>query len=301
MQYSLPVEVAADVLGVFNVVDLPSSQLRSKLKGEGVPIPLEALFADAAAADASAAGRIVPNFVTPALLNRVYSIDNNTGSSQVSQGVYETSNQKFSPTDLYLFQKYMGVAVEAIAVEIGSHGSNTACSDTTQGIENCLEGNLDVQYLMGMSQHTPTTYYYIDEQNFMLDFLISVAKMTSPPLVLSVSWGGPESQVTASYMAAVTNEAIILSSMGVTLIAASGDNGANDADLNQRAVYCGYSPLFPASSAYFTAVGATNVCTVEVCTYCICYPISLVNVCTVELCTVVCTVSAISTHSLVSE
>jgi len=86
----------------------------------------------------------------------------------------------------------------------------------------------------------------------MFDWLLSVAAMTSPPLVLSVGWGVPESDITASYMTSVNNEAIILSTMGVTLVAASGDDGANSRTT------CGYAPIFPASSAYFTTVGATN-------------------------------------------
>ena len=200
-------------------------------------------------------GTIVPNYVTPALLRKVYHIDRSQGSPFVSQGVYQTSNEYFSPSDLSAFQQFMAIPAQSVAVVIGGHASTTGCDPS----QSCSEGNLDVQYLMGVSQGTPTTYYYSDDKNFMLDFLTSLASMQSPPLVMSISWGCSEKQVSASYMTLVNNEAIILSAMGVSLIASSGDDGANGGFYS-----CGYSGIFPASSAYFTAVGATNVCTTSI-------------------------------------
>jgi subtilase family serine protease len=47
--------------------------------------------------------------------------------------------------------------------------------------------------------------------------------------------------------------------MGVTIVAASGDDGANSRDLrNKKGGTCGYIALFPACSPYVTAVGATQ-------------------------------------------
>lgn len=200
----------------------------------------------------SADGVLFPNYVTPDRLNQYYRIGSNTGNSLASQGVYESNNQWFSPADLSNFQGFVGIPNEDVAVDIGGHSSDTACSDNGNG--NCIEGNLDVQYLMGISQVTPTTYYYINDNRFIYDWLVAMASSTSPPLVMSVSWAGTENQFSASYMTSVNNEAIILSAMGVTLIAASGDDGANG-----KATSCGYVPVFPASSAYFTTVGGTAV------------------------------------------
>ena len=244
MEYSLPVEIAAHLLGVFNVCDVPPPpRSGAKLVGR-VPSYAEL----AAAKKNSSGGTIVPNYVTPALLNKVYSIDSNIGSSQVSQGVYETGDEYYSPSDLSAFQSYMGLSQETVAVDIGGHQDNNACN-----ISDCFEGNLDVQYMMGVSQVTPTTYYFIDESNFMLDWMVAVASMASPPLVLSVSWGTYDSYISSSYRTSVNDQAKILSAMGVTLIAASGDDGVNGGG------DCGYVTLFPASCPYFTAVGATNV------------------------------------------
>ena len=54
-------------------------------------------------------------------------------------------------------------------------------------------------------------------------------------------------------------EAIKLGLQGVTILAASGDDGANSRDVRQYgSVACGYKPSWPASSPYVTAVGATQ-------------------------------------------
>ncbi len=50
-------------------------------------------------------------------------------------------------------------------------------------------------------------------------------------------------------------EAKKLALRGVTIISASGDSGAS----NARGINtCGYNPIFPASSIYVTAIGATQ-------------------------------------------
>ena len=47
--------------------------------------------------------------------------------------------------------------------------------------------------------------------------------------------------------------------MGVTLLAAAGDDGAPGYDVRDGDLTCGYHPIFPATSPYVTAVGATQV------------------------------------------
>ena len=60
---------------------------------------------------------------------------------------------------------------------------------------------------------------------------------------------------------AFNTEAIKLSVMGVTIVAATGDDGAVGLDAGYHGD-CGYAAVFPASNPYVTAVGATSVSTV---------------------------------------
>jgi subtilase family serine protease len=249
MEYSLHSELADHVLCVFNVADVPFIQKTSRVEHSGPTAPELSRMAAAS----PSGGVTLPGYVTPALLNKVYHIDSNIGSAEVSQGVYETNNEWFSPADLAAFQSFMGLPNQPVATNIGGHSSDAVCRLHP---DLCDEGNFDLQYLMGVSQVTPTTYYYINEVHFMLDWLTAMASSPSPPKVLSVSWGGNDHHFPVSQMTAVNHEAITLSAMGVTLIAGSGDDGANS---YTRPVKCGYMTKFPASSPYFTAVGATNV------------------------------------------
>ena len=83
---------------------------------------------------------------------------------------------------------------------------------------------------------------------------------TSLPLVLSISYGAEENKVSLATSDAFNAQAVKLSSMGVTILAASGDDGAvSNTVRNGNTQRCGYEPNFPASSPYVTAVGATSV------------------------------------------
>ena len=139
--------------------------------------------------------------------------------------------------------------------------SNSACSSN---INDCAEANLDVQYLMAISQLTPTTFYYWGTSSDMwLGFLLDLASRqgsSTTPLVISISYGGPESQFSSVYLHSFRIEALKLAAQGITIVAASGDDGVNcAAGLCSTSVQCGYYPQFPASSPLVTAVGATQV------------------------------------------
>jgi tripeptidyl-peptidase I len=140
--------------------------------------------------------------------------------------------------------------------------ADNACSAS---INNCAEANLDVEYLMAISQGTPTTFFYWNStSDYWVGFLVSLANRrgsSTTPLVISISYGSIETQLSAAYLNSFNIEALKLAAQGVTIIASSGDDGVNCARslCSSTAPVCGYYPLFPASSPYVTAVGATQV------------------------------------------
>jgi len=125
---------------------------------------------------------------------------------------------------------------------------------------------LDVQYMMAVSQNTPTIYYYWDGissdlwVSFLVDFVSHINFTANTPQVISISYVSPESQFSSAYFHSFTAQAMKLAAAGVTIIAASGDDGANcHAGFCASTPSCGYSTLFPASNPFVTAVGATQV------------------------------------------
>eukprot|EP00466_Bigelowiella_natans_P005681 jgi/Bigna1/40855/e_gw1.46.4.1 len=193
---------------------------------------------------------------TPDLLNSFYSISTNEGSKSVSQALFESLGQYYSPSDLSTFQNYFKLPSEKVSKDVGGHASDTACSSNPN---NCAEANLDVQYMMAVSQVTPTTFWYIDNEDTpFLSFIEAVASDSNPPLVNSMSYGSIEGEVEESVLSSFSTEAMKLGTMGVTIFVSSGDDGVANFQARSDPSACGFNPSFPATCPYVTAVGATQ-------------------------------------------
>ena len=96
---------------------------------------------------------------------------------------------------------------------------------------------------MAMSPDSPTSFLWSPVSS-MSWLLHAINGIRHPPKVVSISYG---------------IEAIKLWMKGVTILCASGDDGAVSAAARQGDfALCFYDPLFPASSPYVVAVGATS-------------------------------------------
>ena len=173
--------------------------------------------------------------ITPGKLRSFYHVGSAQGSDQVSQGVFESAGQSYSPADLSQFQSHFGLAPQAVANDYGGHSvSQGYCAGNGN---SCGEANLDVQYLMGVAPGVPTTFWDVDsngESNsaFGLDleqWVDKVANDRNPPLVNSISYGAPESGFESATLTAFNNEARLLGLQGVTIIVSSGDDGVSGA------------------------------------------------------------------------
>lgn len=234
--YSVPSELDAHVESVLNIVDIPVSPR--------LPVLHKSV-------DSSE----ISSVMTPKKIRATYNIDSTVrGSNQSSQAIFATIGFYFSPNDLMLFQKSQGLVNQPIARDIGFHVSDSICVSNPG---TCSESNLDVQYIMATSPGSPTTFWY---DNSFTSWLIAVASDSSLPLVLSISYGSDENRVSLASSNAFNTAAVKLSSMGVTILVSSGDDGALTSRVrNKNYQNCGYEPDFPASSPYVTAVGATSV------------------------------------------
>ena len=124
-------------------------------------------------------------FITPAILRSTYNIDGSLGSDESTQGLYETLTQSYSPMDLLQFQRQYGVSQSGVVTNIGDHSSDATC--LKDGYD-CIEGNLDIQYMMGIAQNAPTLYWWIDPSYSFGGWLKQVSNMTDPPLVFSIRY-----------------------------------------------------------------------------------------------------------------
>jgi tripeptidyl-peptidase-1 len=100
--------------------------------------------------------------------------------------------------------------------------SDSACAND---VNDCIEANLDVQYIMAVAQNVSTVFYYWTGSDVWLSWISTVADMEDPPDVFSISYGSYESTIPSSYLSAFNTEAIKLGVLGTTLLAATGDDG----------------------------------------------------------------------------
>ena len=161
--------------------------------------------------------------LTPEKLNVYYGIKNNIGSSSSSQAAIQSLNQFVSPKDLTLFQDAFKLPRQNVTKFVGGGKDDFICTIIP---ESCAEGNLDMQYLMSISQGTPTMNLYTDLNNFS-GWLLAVANLVNPPLVVSISYGASEASITASEFDAFNLQAIKLGLMGVTILASSGGQSSS--------------------------------------------------------------------------
>lgn len=127
------------------------------------------------------------------------------------------------------------------------------------------ESSLDIQFAGAISRGA-TQWFWVDN-TWMLSFSQLLYSTPSAPLVVSMSWGWPENgqcedgigscSDPKDYVSRVNTEFSKIVARGITLVAASGDQGAPGD--NFPGCSAGLSDLFPASSPWVLAVGATQL------------------------------------------
>ena len=238
-QYSIPGELDMYIESILNVVEMP---YRKAPRLSTSKPKTEKRFAEQATHPFG--------YLRPQNIREYYNLTNVYGSRLSTQAAVGFDSNFFSPKSLAYFQQNISIQALQPALNVGGHESDNPADDSA-------EGNLNIQYLMSISRNSPTTFWY-DPGDFNT-WLTAVLDTPNPPLVLSISYTLPEVYAPAGYHQAVTTLAKKLGLMGVTLVVASGDDGAVGEDARGSPSKCTYNPDFPASNPYFTAIGGTAV------------------------------------------
>lgn len=143
---------------------------------------------------------------------------------------------------------------------------------------NGLEGNLDIETVLGISYPTPVTVYSTGgsppfipdlrtETNSNEPYLswvqhMSTIKDADLPFVISTSYGDDEQTMPEAYARRVCSEFAHLGARGVSLLFSSGDNGVGvngRCKTNDGKNTTQFLPSFPASCPFVTAIGGTKI------------------------------------------
>ena len=173
-----------------------------------------------------------------------------------NNALVEFDSQFFSNEDLSMFLALSGL--KDASVPNGNVFGREDNQDDPGG-----EASLDVQMIKGIAPGADT-FFYIYET--FLGWLTAVGDQVNPPMVQSVSYGGYEAFVDSDYLERCDQEFMTAGLRGVTIIFASGDQGVIGYELQKNVTAENYDLFcsstwagWPASSAYVTAVGATQL------------------------------------------
>eukprot|EP00475_Leptophrys_vorax_P027930 TRINITY_DN3_c0_g2_i1.p1 TRINITY_DN3_c0_g2~~TRINITY_DN3_c0_g2_i1.p1 ORF type:complete len:600 (+),score=183.10 TRINITY_DN3_c0_g2_i1:33-1832(+) len=240
--YSVPEEVADVVQLIGGISEFPMS--RPKLKApRSIDSPLLTDF-----------------YTVPETLEAVYNYKGLVATTKVSQGVAEfQDDSSYSSSDLAAFYKQSSIKTTPISHIVGPFS----------GTYPDTEATLDIQFLTAVGINA--TNWYWTETNWMYEFANTFFNTKSIPNVISMSWGwsevaqcdvdstcstlGVDSQ---TYVTRTNVEFQKIGLRGTTLLASSGDSGANgrtDGGCTDTKLHA----IFPAGSPYVTAVGATEL------------------------------------------
>ena len=215
--------------------------------------------------------------VTPRCLRTLYDTINYTpqvpGKNQIGLNDFlgETNNRSDTEIFLELFRPDAVSAAYTFKQVSIAGGTVQQTPNDTVG----LEGNLDIETIIGITYPTPATAYSTggsppfapdtstptNSNEPYLAWVLWALAQKSIPQVISTSYGDDEQTVPYSYAKSVCNGFAQLGARGVSLLFSSGDEGvgsngtciSNDGKKRKT-----FLPAFPASCPYVTTVGGTK-------------------------------------------
>jgi len=156
----------------------------------------------------------------------------------------------YTQSDLDTYFQGLGLATPSVTAIPVDGGANSPGDPS--GADGEVE--LDIEVAGAIAPKAQIGVYFTPNTDAgFLDALTTAVHDTNlKPSIVSISWGGPETQWTQQARDAFTSACQDASTMGVTVLAASGDNGDTDNDPSNNPTVD-----FPAVSSYVVGCGGT--------------------------------------------
>jgi kumamolisin len=185
----------------------------------------------------------------PPQVAQLYNFPTGVNGAGQTIGILELGGG-YSAADLSTYFAGLHIAeprVTAVSVDGATNSPNDPNADG--------EVALDIEVAGSIAPGANIAVYFAPNtsQGF-LDALTTAIHDTAngPPSVVSISWGSAESNWTAQSMTAFDEACQSAAALGITITAASGDNGSSDGD-------SGNNVDFPASSPHVLGCGGTEL------------------------------------------
>jgi kumamolisin len=188
---------------------------------------------------------------SPRQVAQLYNFPLDVDGSGETVGIIELGGG-YKPTDLQSYFSGLGIKEPKVISVSVDKGKNAPTNP------NSADGEvlLDIEVIGAVAPGARIVVYFAPntDQGFQDALTTAIHDTSHWPAVISISWGGPESSWTAQAMTAFDSAAQDAAALGVTICAASGDDGSSDG------VTDGKNHVdFPSSSPHILACGGTSL------------------------------------------
>lgn len=233
---TIPSNLEPIVEGVFGLDNRPQSKAHFRIHKEKPGV-----HAKAAAASFS-----------PVQVGQAYEFPSGTTGAGQCIAIIELGGG-FETSDLDSFFGNLGIATPKVTA-VGVDGGANAPTGNASGPDGEVE--LDIEVAGAIAPGAELAVYFAPntDQGFIDAVSTAAHDATLKPSIISISWGGPESSWTAQSRDALNAACEDAATMGVTVLVASGDDGASDGTT-------GGTPTvdFPAASPFVVGCGGTKL------------------------------------------
>ncbi len=252
----VPPELADVVVAVLGLDDRPQAHSRAKrgkvLSEDDLPAPDHDAFALLGRAEdrsrrTSRAAKPVPLWATQ--VAQLYGFPTDVDGTHETIGIIELGGG-FRQAELTKYFAKAGVAAPTVVAVGVDKGKNSPGGDADG------EVLLDIEVAGTVAPGADIVVYFADpsDRGFLDAITTAVHDQTHAPSVISISWGAPEAGWTAQGMKVFDQAFADAATLGVTVLAASGDHGAGDAARDGKV-----HADFPASSPHVVGCGGTTL------------------------------------------
>jgi kumamolisin len=233
---TIPAGLAGIIEGVFGLDNRPQAKAHFRLRK-----PKSTVQAQAAAVSYS-----------PTQVAQAYAFPSAVTGAGQSIGIIELGGG-YNSADLNSFFRNLGISVPTVTA-VSVDGAENSPTGDPSGPDGEVELDIEVAGAIAPAAQIAVYFAPNTDQGFIDAVTTAVHDTTLKPSIISISWGGPEDSWTAQARDGLNSACQDASTMGITVLAASGDDGASDGDASGAPTVD-----FPAASPYVIGCGGTKL------------------------------------------
>ena len=192
-----------------------------------------------------------PSSYTPPQVAQAYRFPAGTDGTGHTIAILEFGGG-FGASDLQSYFSGLRLPVPSVTAASVDGASNAPGSDPSGADGEVL---LDIEVAGSVAPAAAQVVYFApNTDQAFVDAISAAAHATPTPIVISISWGGPEESWSAQSRTAIDQALTDAAALGITVTVAAGDNGSSDGVTDGKN-HCDY----PASSPYSLACGGTRL------------------------------------------